>query len=97
MNTTSIRELWHRGQAGWPAGSPIAQFPNVPLLVAIAAWIVGKLTTGPVHDSATAVGYVALACFAWWEVTDGANRGRRAMGAAVLLLVTIGLARKLGA
>ena len=30
----TLRQLWRRGQHGWPAGFPVAQFPNTPLLVA---------------------------------------------------------------
>ncbi len=97
MSASSLRELWHRSQRGWPKDAPIAQFPNAPLLAAIAAWIVGHFTSGSVHDAASAVFYVALSCFAWWEVTDGANNFRRVMGAAVLLFVVVSLAGKLGA
>ena len=97
MANSSIRELWDRGQRGWPKEAPIAQFPNAPLLAAIAAWIVGHFTSGTVHDVASAVFYVALSCFAWWEVTDGVNTGRRVMGGAVLLFVVASLAGKLGA
>ncbi|MSX02471.1 MAG: hypothetical protein F2813_04840 [Actinobacteria bacterium] len=91
-----MKELWDRGQRGWPASAPIAQFPNAPLLTAIAAWIVGQFSSGSLNDAASAVFYVALACFAWWEVTDGVNRFRRFAGGAVLLFVVVSLAGKLG-
>jgi len=97
VSTSSLRDLWHRGQRGWPKDAPIAQFPNAPLLAAIAAWIVGHFTSGSINDAASAVFYVALSCFAWWEVTDGVNNFRRVMGAAVLLYVVVSLAGKLGA
>ncbi len=97
MSTSSLRELWNRGQRGWPKNAPIAQFPNAPLLAAIAAWIVGHFTSGSINDAASAVFYVALSCFAWWEVTDGVNNFRRVMGVAVLLYVVVSLAGKLGA
>ncbi len=97
MSTSSLRELWNRGQRGWPKNAPIAQFPNAPLLAAIAAWIVGHFTSGSIDDAASAVFYVALSCFAWWEVTDGVNNFRRVMGVAVLLYVVVSLAGKLGA
>ena len=97
MANSSIRELWDRGQRGWPKEAPIAQFPNAPLLAAIGAWIVGHFTSGTVHDVAGALFYVALSCFAWWEVTDVVNTGRRVMGGAVLLFVVVSLAGKLGA
>jgi hypothetical protein len=97
VSTSSLRELWNRGQRGWPKNAPIAQFPNAPLLAAIAAWIVGHFTSGSIDDAASAVFYVALSCFAWWEVTDGVNNFRRVMGVAVLLYVVVSLAGKLGA
>jgi hypothetical protein len=97
MSDTSLRKLWDRGQRGWPPDAPIAQFPNAPLLTAIAAWIVGFFTSGSAHDAASAVFYVALSCFAWWELTDGVNNARRVVGAAVLLFVVFSLAGKLGA
>jgi hypothetical protein len=97
VSTSSLRELWNRGQRGWPKNAPIAQFPNAPLLAAIAAWIVGHFTSGSINDAASAVFYVALSCFAWWEVTDGVNNFRRVMGVAVLLYVVVSLAGKLGA
>lgn len=92
-----LKELWRRGQRGWPADNPVAQFPNAPLLVAIAAWIVRQFTDGSANDWASAVFYVALACFAFWELIDGVNRFRRIGGAVILLLVTYLVARALGA
>ena len=97
MANHSIREMWDRGQRGWPKDAPIAQFPNAPLLTAIGGWLVGHFTSGTVHDVASALFYVGLSCFAWWEVTDGVNTGRRVMGAAVLLFVVVSLAGRLGA
>ena len=90
-------DLWRRGQRGWPADNPVAQFPNAPLLVAIAAWIVRQFTDGSANDWASAVFYVALACFAFWELIDGVNRFRRIGGAVILLLVTYLVERALGA
>jgi hypothetical protein len=92
-----LKEMWRRGQRGWPADNPVAQFPNAPLLVAIAAWIVRQLTTGTAYDWASAVFYVALACFAFWELVDGVNRFRRIGGAVLLVLIAYWLAQALGA
>lgn len=94
-----ISTLWRRGQRGWPADYPVAQFPNAPLLVAIAAWIARRLTeagSAP-NDWATAVFFVSLTAFAWWELADGVNGFRRVMGAAVLAFVIVSLAGELGA
>ncbi len=92
-----LKEMWRRGQRGWPADNPVAQFPNAPLLVAIAAWIVRQFTDGTANDWASAVFYVALACFAFWELIDGVNRFRRIGGAVLLVLIAYWLAQALGA
>ena len=92
-----LKEMWRRGQRGWPADNPVAQFPNAPLLVAIAAWIVRQFTDGSAYDWASAVFYVALACFAFWELIDGVNRFRRIGGAMLLVLIAYWLAQALGA
>ncbi len=92
-----LKEMWRRGQRGWPADNPVAQFPNAPLLVAIAAWIVRQFTDGTANDWASAVSYVALACFAFWELIDGVNRFRRIGGAVLLVLIAYWLAQALGA
>lgn len=92
-----LKEMWRRGQRGWPADNPVAQFPNAPLLVAIAAWIVRQFTDGAAYDWASAVFYVALACFAFWELVDGVNRFRRIGGAVILALTVYLAAHALGA
>jgi hypothetical protein len=39
--------LWQRAKHGWPARYPLVQFPNVPLLVAVAGLLVaGMLLEG---------------------------------------------------
>lgn len=90
-------ELWRRGQRGWPADNPVAQFPNAPLLVAIAAWIVRQITDGAAHDWASAVFYVALVSFAFWELVDGVNTFRRVLGAVILIWTIYLIADALGA
>jgi hypothetical protein len=87
-----LPELWRRGQRGWPARSPLVQFPNPPLLVAIGGWLVGAATGGTVHDYARAVFLVGLAVWAWLELVDGANPVRRALGAAGLAAVIVRIA-----
>lgn len=89
--------LWRRGQHGWPTSYPIAQFPNAPLLIAIAAWVARRLTDAgtAANDWATATFFVSLAAFAWWELTDGVNGFRRVMGGAVLAFAVVSLAGEL--
>ena len=52
---------------------------------------------GPAKDYARATFYVALASWAWLELTDGANLFRRLLGAAVLALVVVRVGEALGA
>ncbi len=95
MERTGLRALWERGQRGWPASRPLVQVPNAPLLVAFAAWIVGALTTGAVHDAARATFYLGLGIWAWLELTAGANGVRRVLGAGGLAFVVVRLAQAL--
>ena len=81
-----------RAQHGWPADFPVAQFPNAPLAVALGASLVGRLTHGRADDYATAVFHAALAIWAYLELTQGTNWFRRALGAAGLAYVVVGLA-----
>lgn len=88
----TARDLWKRGQRGWPASFPLAQLPNAPLLAALAAWLVAALTRGLVHDCARATFYAGLAAWAWKELEDGVNWARRGIGAAALLFVVARIA-----
>ena len=81
------RDLWKRGQRGWPAGFPLVQVPNASLLAASAGWVVAALTGGLMHDCARATFYAGLAAWAWEELEDGVNWVRRGIGAAGLVFV----------
>lgn len=96
-NRPALSELWRRGQHGWPASFPLVQFPNAPLLVALGGCLVAASTGGSAHAYARAAFYAALAAWAWEEVAGGANWVRRALGAAVLLSIVVGLGQALGA
>ena len=98
MSTTPTpRDLWRRGQRGWPASYPVAQFPNAPLLFALGGWLVAALTDGSVHAYARATFYTGLAAWAWGELEEGANWWRRALGAAGLGYVIVKVGQALGA
>ncbi len=84
--------LWRRGQHGWPARYPLVQFPNLPLLAALAGWLVAALTDGDVHDYARATFYTGLAAWAWKELEDGDNLARRLIGAAGIVFVIVKIA-----
>jgi hypothetical protein len=82
----TLSELWRRGQAGWPAGFPVVQAPNPPLLVALAGRRVAGAADpdGLAHDVGRWAFVLGLGVWAWLEVADGANWLRRLLGAAGL-------------
>jgi hypothetical protein len=88
-------ELWHRGQEGWPRHFVLAQFPNLPLLVALAGWALAAGTAGGVHDVGRAIFTIALGAWAWEEAADGVNWFRRLLGAAALAWLVVSLAGEL--
>jgi hypothetical protein len=83
----AARDLWRRGQRGWPARFPLVQFPNAPLIVALVAGVVARIAEGTVRDGARAVGEVALIMWALMEIVRGVNWFRRALGLVVLAFV----------
>ena len=94
---TTLEERWRRAQHGWPAGFPLVQFPNAPLLGALGGWLVAELTDGSVHAYARATFYAGLAAWAWEELAGGANWVRRAFGAGGLAYVVVKVGAALGA
>ena len=84
-----------RAQHGWPAGFPVAQFPNAPLAVALAASVAGRFVDGRSQDYATSVFHVALGVWAYLELTRGTNWFRRLLGVAGLVYVVVKLAAEL--
>jgi hypothetical protein len=84
--------LWQRGQHGWPASYPIVMFPNVPLLAAMLAYAGSTLASGDVANVLTAISRVALAVWAYLELTDGGNAVRRVLGLGFLAYVISTLA-----
>lgn len=88
----SARDLWRRGQEGWPRSYPVAQFPNAPLLVALAGSLLARVAGGGGHDIGRAVFIVGLAVWAWGEATDGVNGLRRVLGAGALVWLVVSVA-----
>lgn len=72
-----------------PRRFPIAQWPNPPLWVAIAAIIVSRLATGVVGATAEGVFYLAIGAWAYLEITDGVNWFRRLLGAGVAAYLAV--------
>jgi hypothetical protein len=85
----AARDLWRRGQRGWPARFPLVQFPNAPLIVALVAGVVARVAEGGVRDGARAVSAVALIMWALMEIVRGVNWFRRGLGVAVLAFVVV--------
>lgn len=79
-------------------GYVVAQFPNAPLLVALAAALASMfLDDGTATaDVAKSVFYVGLSIWAYEEATAGVNQFRRGLGVAGLLFVVIRVAHGFG-
>jgi hypothetical protein len=92
----TVRQWWRRGQRGWPASFPVLQFPNAPLLVALAGLLVAAVTDGSAHAYARAAFYAALAVWAWEELATGESWARRVLGAAGLVFVVLKIGAALG-
>jgi len=91
----TVAELWSRGQRGWPRAFPVVQLPNPPLLLALAGWVLAGAASGDAHQLGRAIVKVALAVWAWEEVTRGVNWLRRLVGLVALVWVVAGLAGEL--
>ena len=87
----TLAEVWRRGQIGWPRRFPIAQFPNPPLLVALAGWLVAAVTGGAAHDVGRILTTLGLVVWACEEIASGVNWFRRLLGLAVLAWVVVGV------
>ena len=92
----TVGDLWRRGQQGWPASFPVAQFPNAPLLLALGGAAVAAATDDSVHAYARATFYAGLTAWAWEELADGANWFRRALGVGGLVYVVVKVGQALG-
>lgn len=90
-----LAELWRRGQAGWPRSFPLAQFPNAPLLLALAGAALAAVAEGTAHDVGRAVFTIGFGIWAWEEAVDGVNWFRRLLGAGALVWLVARLAGEL--
>jgi hypothetical protein len=63
-----------------PPASPLFQFPNPPLIVAMVAGATARLAPAPAAGVASAVSMLGLIVWAYQEVVDGANWFRRLLG-----------------
>ena len=95
MSTPTWRRRLRQAQRGWPPGFVLAQFPNAPLLVALACFVAGRFTHGLADAYASAGFYIALTVWAYEEAARGVNWFRRLLGAAFLVYIVVSLALKL--
>lgn len=93
----TLERRLRRARRGWPPSFPVVQFPNAPLLVALAGLLAAAVTDGTPRAYARAVFLAALAAWAWGELASGANWFRRALGAVGLVYVVAEVAAALGA
>jgi hypothetical protein len=84
-------------ELSFPRRFPIAQFPNLPLVVALIAGTAGKFLDGSAHSYAMAVSYLALTIWAYEELAHGVNWFRRILGLAFVILLIVRVARALHA
>jgi len=92
----TIAEIWRRGQVGWPRSFPIAQVPNAPLLLAIAARQLERAEASAVRRPGQVASAAGIAVWAWRETTGGSNWLRRLLGVAALVSLGARLLRTLG-
>lgn len=79
-------------------GYIVGQFPNPPLWIALAAFLIALFTSegSTIHDLAQAVFYVALTVWAYEELAKGVNGLRRSLGAVALVLIVVAVSRAVG-
>ncbi len=64
----------------------IAQMPNLPILVWVAATLLKLVfTSGNLHSGLDAIAFGSLFTWAWQELFQGVNYFRRSLGLIVLL------------
>lgn len=64
----------------------LAQMPNLPILVWLAATLLNLIpTTGNIHTGIDAIAFGSLFTWAWLELFEGINYFRRGLGFIVLL------------
>jgi hypothetical protein len=79
----------------WPQGFPLVQFPNPPLILALAASVARGQTSGGAERVASAIFYVGLSIWAYEELRRGDNWFRRLLGAGFSVYIVVRLSRSL--
>jgi hypothetical protein len=84
------RELWRRGQEGWPRRYPLVQLPNAPLLLALGGGALARSPRETARRAGEAVRVLGMLCWAAGELARGANAWRRLLGAGTLAALARG-------
>jgi hypothetical protein len=85
-----LRDLYRRGQQGWPSRFVLVQLPNAPLWTGLGGGVVAAVADdGAVHDGARVVGTAGLTVWAVLELAQGVNWFRRALGAGFLVYLIV--------
>jgi hypothetical protein len=71
---------------------PIVQFPNPPLLLALAGSGLAAVADGTAHDVGRALFTIGLGVWAWEEAVAGVNWFRRLLGMGAFVWIVVRLA-----
>lgn len=77
---------------GFPPHLQMVQFPNLPLIIAFVAGTTGRVVHGPNHAYVAAVGYLAMAIWAYEELVHGSNWFRHLLGLAFAVIMVMRVA-----
>jgi hypothetical protein len=83
-------------QHGFPRRFPIVQFPNLPLAIGLLAGVASDFTDAAAHRYLESISYLALAIWAYQELTEGVNWFRRLLGLAFTVVLVVRVARAIG-
>lgn len=81
------------GALEFPKRFPIVQFPNPPLAVGLLAGFATDFTNGTTERYLQSISYLALAVWAYQELTEGVNWFRRLLGLVFVVVLVIRVAR----
>jgi hypothetical protein len=73
----------------------IAQWPNLPLSVAIVGFLLSKYPDVTIHKIGSTTYIIAIIIWAYLEITSGVNLFRKILGVVVLLFTAFSLFKQL--
>jgi hypothetical protein len=84
-------------ELSFPRRFPIAQFPNLPLSIALLAGAAGHFLGAGALAYAASVSYLALTIWAYEELVHGVNWFRRLLGLGFVIFLIVHVAQALPA